>query len=170
MRAAALAAVAAAGPAHAVDGVSTEFGYNSDNVRLWRVGLQWKWQRRWFVGGSGELGGYWDLSGGGWKRSGEDTVYDIGLTPVFRFEGTGDGSPYVEAAIGFHLLSDLQINDDRIFSTNFQFGDHVAIGRRFGPQNRHDLSLRLQHLSNGGIRKPNPGINFLQVRFQYHLK
>ena len=89
---------------------------------------------------------------------------------MFRFEGTGDGSPYIEAAIGFHILSDLQINDDRIFSTKFQFGDHVGIGRRFGPANRYDLSLRLQHLSNGNIRKPNPGINFLQLRFQYHLK
>ena len=65
MWAAALAAAAAACPAHAVDGVSTEFGYNDDDVRLWRVGVQWKWQRRWFVGGSGELTGYRDLSAGG---------------------------------------------------------------------------------------------------------
>lgn len=168
MVAAALAAAAAL-PVHAADGVSTELGYNDEDVRLWRVGLQWKWQRRWFRGGSGELGGYWDLSAGGW-RDGEDTVYDIGLTPVFRFEGTGDGSPYVEAAIGFHLLSDLRVSTRRIFSTNFQFGDHLAAGVRFGPRNRYDASLRFQHLSNGGIRKPNPGINFLQLRFQYHLK
>ena len=103
-------------------------------------------------------------------RNGEDTIYDVGLTPVFRLEGTAPGSAYFEAAIGFHLLSDLQIDHDRPFSTRFQFGDHIGVGRRFGPRERYDLSLRLQHLSNGGIRRPNPGIDFLQLRFQYHLE
>jgi hypothetical protein len=157
-----------AGAAAAVDGVSTELGYN-DEVRMWRAGLQWNWQRRWWRGGRWELGGYWDLSAGGW-RNGEDTVYDVGLTPVFRLEGTAPGSPYLEAAIGFHLLSDLQIDRGKSFSTRFQFGDHIGAGRRFGPRERYDVSVRLQHLSNGGIRKPNPGIDFLQLRFQYHFK
>lgn len=155
-------------PARAVDGVSAELGYH-DDVRMWRAGLQWKWERRWWRGGRWELGGYWDLAAGGW-RNGEQTIYDLGLTPVFRLEGTAPGSPYLEAAIGFHLLSDLQIDYDRSFSTRFQFGDHVGAGLRFGPRDRYDVSLRLQHLSNGGIRKPNPGIDFLQLRLQYHLK
>jgi hypothetical protein len=30
--------------------------------------------------------------------------------------------------------------------------------------------VRLQHLSNGGMRNPNPGINFLVVRVQYYLR
>ena len=89
---------------------------------------------------------------------------------MFRLEGTAPGSPYLEAAIGFHVISDLQIDYDRSFSTRFQFGDHVGVGMRFGPRDRYDVGLRLQHLSNGGIRKPNPGIDFLQLRFQYHLK
>ena len=157
-----------AGPAAAVDSMSAELGYH-DDVRMWRAGLQWKWERRWFRGASWELGGYWDLSAGGW-RNGEETIYDVGLTPVFRLEGTAPGSPYLEAAIGFHLISDLQIDSERSFSTRFQFGDHVGIGRRFGPRERYDVSLRLQHLSNGGIRNPNPGIDFLQLRLQYHLE
>lgn len=155
-------------PARAVDGISTELGFNHD-VRMWRAGLQWKWERRWWRGARWELGGYWDLSAGGW-RTGQDTVYDLGLTPVFRLEASEPGSPYFEAAIGFHLLSDLRITDDRIFSTRFQFGDHIGVGRRFGPRARYDISLRLQHLSNGGIRKPNPGIDFLQLRLQYHFR
>lgn len=157
-----------AGPAAAVDSMSGELGYH-DDVRMWRAGLQWKWGRRWFRGAGWELGGYWDLSAGGW-RNGEETIYDVGLTPVFRLEGTAPGSLYLEAAIGFHLISDLQIDSERSFSTRFQFGDHVGIGRRFGPRERYDVSLRLQHLSNGGIRKPNPGIDFLQLRLQYHLE
>jgi hypothetical protein len=165
---AASALALAALPAAAVNGVSTELGFN-DDVRMWRAGLQWNWQRRWFRGGKAELGGYWDLSAGGW-RNGDDTVYDLGLTPVFRYAGTARGSLYVEAAIGFHLLSDLRIDENKLFSTSFQFGDHIGIGMRFGPRDRYDVGLRLQHLSNGGIRKPNPGIDFIQLRLQYHLR
>ena len=162
------AALVFACPAWALDGVSAEAGYH-DDVRMWRVGVQWEWDQRWFRGGSWELGGYWDLSAGGW-RSGADTVYDVGFTPVFRFETSDGGSRYLEAAIGFHQLSDLRISSGRLLSTNFQFGDHVGAGMRFGPRLRYDLGVRLQHLSNGGVRKPNPGIDFLQLRLQYHLK
>ena len=35
------------------------------------------------------------------------------------------------------------------FSTKFQFGDHWGFGYR---RDRHDFSVRLQHLSNAGIR------------------
>ena len=56
-----------------------------------------------------------------------------------------------------------------MFSTKFQFGDHIGVGARFGAANRHDLGLRLQHVSNGGIKNPNPGINLLLLRYQYSL-
>jgi hypothetical protein len=29
--------------------------------------------------------------------------------------------------------------------------------------------VRLQHLSNGGIERPNPGINFVQLRLAYRF-
>lgn len=148
--------------------MSAEAGYHHD-LRMWRAGLQWQWERRWFRGGSFELGGYWDLAAGAW-RNGQATIYDVGLTPVFRYAAADGGSPYLEAAIGFHLLSDLRVSSDRLFSTRFQFGDHIGAGMRFGPRRRYDLGVRLQHLSNASIRRPNPGIDFVQVRLQYHLK
>ncbi|WP_280151352.1 acyloxyacyl hydrolase [Piscinibacter sp. XHJ-5] len=52
----------------------------------------------------------------------------------------------------------------RRLSTVFNFGDHVALGHRFGEQQRHELAFRIQHFSNAGLRKPNPGENFVQVR------
>jgi hypothetical protein len=30
--------------------------------------------------------------------------------------------------------------------------------------------LRLQHLSNAGLRNPNPGINFLMLRLAYEMR
>jgi hypothetical protein len=162
------AALFLASPAWAVDGYSAEIGFN-DDVFQWRVGAQWKWQKRWFTGGSYELGGYWDVSAGAWYSDEDKTLYDLSVTPVFRYQATGTGTPYLEAAIGFHLLSDLRVESNKTFSTKFQFGDHIGAGVRFGPERRYDLQLRLQHLSNASIEHPNPGINFLQLRFQVHL-
>ena len=44
-------------------------------------------------------------------------------------------------------------------------GDHIAIGKRFGADQQHEWSLRFQHFSNGRIKNPNPGENFLQFRY-----
>jgi hypothetical protein len=65
-------------------------------------------------------------------------------------------------------LSHTQIGDKRL-STAFQFGDHLGFGYRFGARSAFDLGYRYQHLSNGSIKRPNPGINFHQVRLQYHF-
>jgi lipid A 3-O-deacylase len=39
------------------------------------------------------------------------------------------------------------------------------VGRSFGADRRHELSLRVSHFSNCGIETPNPGENFLQLRY-----
>ena len=183
IRKTALAAVLALGPvsnACAVDGVSFEAGVGNEDTRIWRAGLQWKWQRRWFADRAWTLGAYWDLQAGRWRGplrrgqldAGNQEVWDIGITPVFRLERAERSAlvPYAEAAIGFHMLSDLRINFHRSFSTHFQYGDHLGVGARFGGRHRWDAGFRLQHLSNGGIAKPNPGINFLQLRVAYHFR
>jgi lipid A 3-O-deacylase len=155
-----------AGACAAVDGISLELGEGNDRTDLWRVGLSWKWDRRWWEHGGWHLGGYWEAQLGAWNNG--RTTNDVSLTPVFRYErSSGRVRPYAEAAIGFHVLSDLRISGRRLFSTNFQFGDHVGFGVRAG---RHDLGIRLQHVSNGGIARPNPGINFVLVRYQHHFE
>jgi hypothetical protein len=143
----------AAAPALALDGVSLEAGAGSDeDVNPLRVAAQWNSRWRWL---------YWDLSFGGWT-GGHGRVYDLGFTPTARV----GRSPYLEAGLGAHVLSDLDVGAGSDFSTRFQFGDHLGVGMRFG---HYDLGLRFQHLSNGGLRNPNPGINFLILRLQYHL-
>jgi lipid A 3-O-deacylase len=166
--AALIAAVSLPAPARALDGIAAELGYG-DELGMWRVALQWEWKTKWPAGSRWQVGGYWDLAAGAWYTEGARTLYDVGLTPVFRFERAARPSPYFEAAIGFHQISELRISADKLVGTNFQFGDHVGAGIRFGDRGSYDLGVRLQHLSNGGIRKPNPGVDFLQLRLQYHL-
>ncbi len=168
----------ASGSALAVDGVSFEYGKsNSSNadVKLYRVGLQWDWKKKWFDTGSWHLGGYWDASMGYWDNDSpgktNSGLADIGFTPVFRFQSNNltGVSPYAEAAIGVHFLSRTSVSDQRQFGSSFQFGDHIGVGLRFGDKGQYDLGYRYQHLSNGGLKDPNQGINYNQVRFQYHF-
>lgn len=159
-------------PARGIDGVAFEIGRGGD-VGMWRAGAQCDWNKRWFQSGNWHLGGYWDVALGYWHRddvrTGErDEIFEVGLTPVFRIQPNALVGPYVEAAIGFHLLSHTSIGDRRL-STAFQFGDHLGLGYRFGVTGRYDLGYRFQHLSNAGMKQPNSGINFHQIRLQYRF-
>lgn len=164
--------------ARAVDGISFELGTsNSSNasVDLARIGLQWDWSKRWALGSDWHIGGYWDLSLGYWDNDSPDrskkSIYEIGFTPTFRLQQTNPGAiaPYLEAAIGFHYLSKSSVGAERRFGSRFQFGDHIGLGLRFGHKHAFDLGYRYQHLSNAGIKEPNDGIEFHQIRFQYHF-
>jgi|SRR5689334_1530325 lipid A 3-O-deacylase len=148
----------------AIDSVSAEVGHGNYETNLVRVGLQWQGHKKAFEDSTWQIAHYIDLSVGGWNGD-HGTVYDLGLTPVFRFQHASR-SPYFEAAIGFHVISNLEFKGNVDTSTRFQFGDHVGVGFVHG---RYDWSLRLQHLSNAGIENPNPGINFLQIRLQYAI-
>jgi len=151
-----------------MDGVAVEMGRGDDQTNAIRLAGTWQWRKERLLDRGWRLSGYWEVSLGAWENS-DDSTSDFALTPVFRFEHHGEHVVYVEAAIGFHILSQ-HISASRQFSTNFQFGDHVALGFRFGSHRRYDLGVRLQHISNGSIQEPNPGINFLLLRFQHNLE
>ena len=168
-----LAALTSA-PAMALDGFAVELGRSDDGVNRGRVAFTWDWGRPLFrIASDWHLGGLWEASIGQWHdgdtRAGQnDNITDIGFTPVFRIQPNSLIGPYLEAGIGVHLLSSSQIGDKRM-STMFQFGDHVGIGYRFGAKSAFDVGYRFQHHSNASIKRPNPGINFHQVRLQYHF-
>lgn len=158
-------------PAHAVDGASFILGSGTD-VDMARIGLQWNWQKTWFSTNDWRLGGYWDVSLGHWHAQGSDgarqNIDDLGVTPVFRLQrnNTTGFVPYIEGAIGFHLLSHTYAG--RLGSC-FQFGDHVGVGARFGAKQEFDFAYLFMHISNGGIKEPNHGVDLNQIRFAYRF-
>ena len=78
--------------------------------------------------------------------------------------------PYLEGGfIGLHLISPTFIYTGRKFGSAFQFGNHIGFGVRFGEHRQFDLGYRFQHMSNGGIKMPNQGINLSQTHFIYHF-
>jgi lipid A 3-O-deacylase len=159
---AAAAAFMVCSTGYCIDGIALEAGRGDDRTNLLRLALTDNWRKRVPLTDAWRLAGYWEFSAAIWDNR-DDSTADIGVTPVFRLER---GRFYVEGAIGFHLVQ-THISAQRTFSTPLQFGDHLGAGMYFG---RYDLSLRVQHLSNGGLHHPNPGINFLLVRLQYALE
>lgn len=160
-----------------IEGGSTinSSGNREANTAMGRIGVQWDWDQNWFAKSSPiSIDGYWDFSVGEWHSNGtpqDHNITDIGFTPVFRIQPSRamDFIPYAEIGVGAHYLTGKNITDTRRFSTHYQFGDHVGAGFRFGKDGAYDIGYRLQHLSNAGIDHPNPGINFHQIRLQYHF-
>jgi len=154
--------------AREVHGVSVEAGAWSE-AKLLRIGVQRHIERTWFRSERYHLGAYWDLSVGAWRgdafhdRAGSrQDLWDIGLTPTFRYQRHDRRGLYAEGGIGVHYLSEVWDNSGKSLSTRFQFGDHFGAGYVF--DNGLDLGFRFQHHSNGGIKKPNDGANFLILR------
>ncbi len=151
-----------------IDHASLELGSGPD-VRIVRLAAQSDWKAHWLVGGGRAMSGYWDASIAQWRGTAyrdvagaHQNITSIGLTPVFRYGSEGKTGWYAEAGIGAHVLSRVYNNAGRRLSTAFQFGDHVGAGYVF--DNRWDLGIKLQHFSNGGIKEPNSGVNFVMVK------
>jgi hypothetical protein len=162
--AAAAAACAVCSTGYGFDGISWQAGWSGgdDRTALLRIGLTSLWRQRQPPQPRWHLAGYWEFFAGIWDNADESTA-EVGATPVFRFQR---GRLYLEAAIGAHLVQ-TRISADRTFSTAFQFGTHGGMGMHSG---KYDFGLRIQHLSNSSIKQPNPGINFVLLRFQYDLE
>nr|WP_279635608.1 acyloxyacyl hydrolase [Paraburkholderia unamae] len=155
-------------------GVQFAGGVADHNVRkadlgiVWDPGLSW-----WEIGGYhftvvGEAhAAYWDIQE---KPGSHPNLWEFGLTPVFRFiKSSGYVRPFVEAGVGVRLLTHVDETPDRSFSSSFQFADMVGVGAQFGAHQNYQAGFRFQHLSNAGLKHPNPGINFSQVYLQYNF-
>jgi len=151
------------------DHVFAQIG-TAEDARMAAVGVGWEVPAlRGFVFGNSS--GYVEASIGRWVADISDGsrssawVTQVGITPVLRWHPFNDPWWFTEAGIGVNVLAPLYRSSDKRFSTAFNFGDHVGIGVQLGEDHRQELSLRLQHFSNAGIKDPNPGENFLQLRY-----
>jgi lipid A 3-O-deacylase len=161
--------------AWAVDGVALEGGYGDEDAIRGGAAAVWDWNVQWLRLGNWSLGGQWELSASYWDGdegcTGNDSLAEIGITPVFRY-GTDTpllGTyPFLEAAVGAHFLSQTELGDRR-FGINYTFGDHVGAGFRFGTNRKFELVYRHQHLSNASISRHNDGIDFDLLRVGYRF-
>lgn len=152
-------------------GVFVEGGI-SDDSRSVVVGAAWTWLQpsKW---GSGNWSGYLETSIGEWACHRESGAHyhhcstQVGLTPVIRYTPDWWEHWYMELGIGADVITPAWHTDKREFSTQFNFGDHVGLGRKFGEQGLDEIELRAEHYSNGGYKHPNPGENWFQLRYMH---
>jgi lipid A 3-O-deacylase len=123
---------------------------------------------------TGALTGYWDVFLSNWHApaldDGRRNYAQIGALYTWRYRfGAGSSPWFAEGGIGGSVMDHIYKTPDRSFSTAFQFTEVVGVGRSFGETGAHELSLRVQHFSNAGIKKPNPGETFLRLRYTYRF-
>lgn len=139
----------------------------SENNQALTVGAtrDWRWQKQYRLG---LVTGYWEGAVGRWLVNGRGShdVTQVGLTPVLRlYPQAWQPGWFIEGGIGANVIFPTYDDGKKRFSTTFQFGDHLAVGKRFGQQRQHEWAVRFQHFSNARIERPNPGENFLQLRY-----
>ena len=142
-----------------------------DRVRAVGFGAAFRGFGELAAGENWRLGHHWVLGLSRWgsKRHdfGDRHLWDAWTANVLRVELAAGARvvPYAELGLGAHLLSKTRIHA-RKFSTAFQFGEHLALGARFGPRHAHSFALRLSHVSNASMKSPNDGMTFTGLELQ----
>lgn len=94
----------------------------------------------------------------------DDELYQLTLLPLLRWWVCE--SFFIEGGVGPSVFNRHHFAGKNI-STDFQFADHIGGGVRLADSLR--LSVRYAHFSNGGIRRPNPGLNVIMVSLAYEF-
>lgn len=165
--------------AFAVDGMALELGSGSGSLgpgtsaESARVALFWDWDRRWFTEGDWWLGGQWEGTVGTIRtRSGDDSLNNAGVSFALRLwpyhPWWAHARQFLEGGSGVNFFSQTHLGDKRI-STSLQFGSFVGFGVRFGKNERYEIGYRQIHFSNANIKRPNPGLDFDELRLAYRF-
>lgn len=146
-------------PSHGIDkyevGINWNSGFAWGNREGWRARLQWEVELA-----------QWDSRSGTNRQS----VTEFGFSPIFRLEKRGGSAvPFLEASVGPRLLSHTSTSDQHNFSSAFQFSDMIGMGVAFGARQAAEAGFRFQHISNAGIKEPNPGSNFYTAYLRYRF-
>lgn len=120
-----------------------------------------------------QVRGYWDISVSRWTADGPGGRFHtnlLGVTPSFRLvPDAGRSRWFYDVGVGATLASRRYVTLYKAFSTRFNFASHLGVGLALGAQRQHELQLRLEHVSNAGLKEPNPGENLVQLRYALHF-
>ena len=164
-----LLAAASAAAAERAPSFFLQAGAGEESVRAVSGGVAWSLPWR---SAGGEFTGRGEVFASVWRTpgfaGGHRNLVQVGIVPLVRWRPDGGRSAwFAEAGIGVSWLDHELHTPERTFSTRLNFSDNLGVGRSFGARSEHELSLRWQHTSNAGIRKPNPGQDLLLVRYAH---
>jgi lipid A 3-O-deacylase len=151
------------------DAVSFEGGAGTHRATILSAGLTWDWDfeslRR-----KSELTAHTELLVNHWRADaiggGRQSFTQLAVLPSLRMRLERGASPwYIELGIGVSWLDRPFVTPAKTFSTQWNFLDVMGLGYTLGgPDGKQEIGLRWSHTSNAGLKKPNPGQDFLQLR------
>jgi hypothetical protein len=132
-------------------------------------GVQWELGQRSIRDGAVSIAVYLETTFGRWRSETRQRTFNswssqITLSPAARISKR-DGPWFLDVGVGPSWITPLFQNDQKHFSTTFNFRSHLGFGRVLGNSRRHSVDLRVEHYSNAGIRRPNPGVNLIGLRY-----
>lgn len=148
-------------------------GYDSGaEVAIAGIGASWDITKR--SKARDETGFAWRIDGqiAHWRGLGTPTdhhyLWDFSAMPMLRYTFYRSVSPriYIEGGLGIHFLTRTRINNDRMMGASFQFGENVGAGVTFGPGNRYEIGVFVQHVSNADTAHHNWGLTYPAIVFR----
>jgi lipid A 3-O-deacylase len=170
--------VAASLPSHAFDlrpdGISVQAGPGTHGSRIAGIGVVWDWdfermrRKAELTAHTELLVNHWDARELGGTRQ---SITQWVVLPSLRMRLARGASPwFIELGIGASWMDRLFVTPEKSFSTQWNFFDMMGVGHTLGgPDGGHEIGLRWVHVSNAGIKRPNPGQDFIQLRYVKRL-
>lgn len=170
-----LAGLCAAGfhAAHAFDwkpdGASLQVGAGGKGTSLAGAGIVWDWDfqrmRR-----KAELTAHTEFMVNHWRGNaiggGHQGVTQLVLLPSLRMRlARGASRWFIELGIGASWMDQEFETPRKRFGSQWNFYDMMGLGYNLDAEHRHELGFRWVHVSNAGLEHPNPGQDFLQLRY-----
>jgi len=136
-----------------------------------KISLSYDWNHTLYEDKNILLYGYTELYIDRFKSTLESSLhgsgYIVALVPMFKYEIKKlefyNLIPYVDMGVGVALM-DTTMVENREKSTHFQFSDNIGFGFSY---KKTTFGYRFTHISNLGVKMPNPGLDFHQLHFRY---
>ena len=151
------------------DGVAVQAGAGGKGTNMAGVGLVWDWDFQRLR--KAQLTAHTELMVNHWRSdavsgSGSEGLTQLVLLPTLRMRLARGASPwFMELGVGVSWMDQRFATPRKEFGSRWNFYDTIGLGYNFGAAHAHELALRWVHVSNGGLKKPNPGQDFIQLRY-----
>ena len=100
----------------------------------------------------------------------EDSSFFVSAGPSWRFNKrmSGRGVGFIELGTSPTWIENGNFGDESLGGHLF-FTSNVQLGMHFGYRRENTLSVRVHHISNGGLSSKNPGTDMIGIELSYAL-
>ena len=100
----------------------------------------------------------------------EDGSFFVSVGPSWRFNKriSGNGITFIEFGTSPTWIENGNFGDESLGGHLF-FTSNVQLGMHFGHRRALTLSVRIHHISNGGLSSENPGTDMVGIELSYAL-